>query len=93
MREDDYQEVISNARSEDEVCYLPSVHRSSSQTQHRKQNSCRSMHNALTAANIRNMKGYRASGAGAVVCGRHSLVRPTAVGDLQKGEKSVSIVL
>ncbi len=47
----------------------------------------------LTAANVRNTKGYRASGAGAVVCGRHSLVRPTAVGDLQKGEKSVSIVL
>lgn len=28
-----------------------------------------------------------ATGVGAIVCARHNLTRPSAVGDLQKGEK------
>jgi hypothetical protein len=36
------------------------------------------------------MKGLSASGVGTVDCARHDMKRPTAVGDLQKGEKYVT---
>ena len=48
---------------------------------------CSSQHNALLAANTRKSDGYKATGVGAVVCGRHNIVRPNGVGDLQKGER------
>ncbi|EMD40257.1 hypothetical protein CERSUDRAFT_28712, partial [Gelatoporia subvermispora B] len=49
-------------------------------------NACSAEHNAIIKANL-HKKGYIASGVGAVLCGRHALVRKTGVGDLQKGEK------
>jgi hypothetical protein len=30
---------------------------------------------------------YKSNGAGAVLCGRHALVRKNGMGDLQKGER------
>ncbi|TDL14220.1 hypothetical protein BD410DRAFT_846231 [Rickenella mellea] len=41
--------------------------------------------------NTRDSKGLAATGVAAVVCARHQLVRPTSVGDLQKGERYVNM--
>ncbi|KAH8101661.1 hypothetical protein DFH11DRAFT_1523480 [Phellopilus nigrolimitatus] len=54
-------------------------------------NTCRSQHNAIVMANIRNILGYQTNGTGAVLCGRHSLVRHNGVADLSKGEKYASM--
>ncbi|KAM6489975.1 hypothetical protein JOM56_014554 [Amanita muscaria] len=50
-------------------------------------NTCQSEHEAIVRASTRNMPGYAVSGAGLVLCSRHSLVRKNGVGDLQKGER------
>jgi hypothetical protein len=42
---------------------------------------------ALSMANSRRSKGLRATGVGSVSCSRHEHVRPTAIGDLQVGER------
>ncbi|TCD59870.1 hypothetical protein EIP91_011272 [Steccherinum ochraceum] len=52
----------------------------------RQENTCGVEHNAILNANLRK-DGYVASGVGAVLCARHALVRPSGMGDLQKGEK------
>ncbi|KLO04830.1 hypothetical protein SCHPADRAFT_840165, partial [Schizopora paradoxa] len=49
-------------------------------------NVCDSGLRAVDHANLRGTSAYAASGVGACQC-RHMLVRPTGVGDLQKGEK------
>ncbi len=46
-------------------------------------------HDAIKSASMRGGKGTAASGIGTVECSRHDMKRPTAVGDLQKGERSV----
>lgn len=46
-------------------------------------------HDAIKSASMRGGKGTAASGLGTVECSRHDMKRPTAVGDLQKGERSV----
>ena len=48
--------------------------------------SCGSVLHAVNQAYTKNSKGYSVTGVAAVSC-RHSLVRPTGVVDLQKGEK------
>jgi hypothetical protein len=54
-------------------------------------NICDSNLHAVDHANTRFSRGYRSTGAGAVVCGRHGLVRKNGLGDLQKGERCVII--
>jgi len=54
-------------------------------------NTCRSQHDAILRANSRNKEGYLASGSALVQCARHALVRKNGVGDLQKGEKWVTM--
>jgi hypothetical protein len=46
-------------------------------------------HDAIKSASMRGGKGTAASGLGTVECSRHDMKRPTAVGDLQKGERFV----
>ncbi len=58
-----------------------------------QENTCESQHNAIVQANTRNTKGYKASGAAMVICGRHTLVRANGVADLQKGERCVILFL
>ncbi|PBK59706.1 hypothetical protein ARMSODRAFT_991083 [Armillaria solidipes] len=41
----------------------------------------------LADAESKNSVGLRATGVGMCICARHELVRPLAVGDLQKGER------
>ncbi|KAL5492982.1 hypothetical protein ACEPAI_4430 [Sanghuangporus weigelae] len=41
-------------------------------TEETETNTCRSQHNAILAANLRNTRDYKASGTGAVVCKRYS---------------------
>ena len=48
-------------------------------------------HDAIKSASARGGKGTAASGLGTVECSRHDMKRPIAVGDLQKGERSVSL--
>lgn len=48
--------------------------------------TCGANLHAVNQAYTRNSKGYAVTGVVAVSC-RHSLVRPTGVVDLQKGEK------
>ncbi|KAG0696318.1 hypothetical protein DFH29DRAFT_984642 [Suillus ampliporus] len=48
-------------------------------------------HNAVNLADTKNARGMAATGVGAIVCARHNLTRPSAVGDLQKGEKYVNM--
>lgn len=50
-------------------------------------------HDALKSASMRGGKGTAASGLGAVDCIRHDMKRPSAVGDLQKGERYVEFQL
>ena len=45
-------------------------------------------HDAIKSASMRGSKATAASGLGTVECSRHDMKRPTAVGDLQKGERS-----
>ena len=47
-------------------------------------------HDAIKSASMRGGKGTAASGIGTVECSRHDMKRPTAVGDLQKGERSAT---
>jgi Kyakuja-Dileera-Zisupton transposase len=44
-------------------------------------------------ANSKKSEGLRATGIGAVICARHALYRPNGMGDLQKGERYVYILL
>lgn len=46
-------------------------------------------HDAIKSSNMRGGKGTAASGLGTTECSRHDMKRPTAVGDLQKGERYV----
>ncbi|KAG0693725.1 hypothetical protein DFH29DRAFT_985427 [Suillus ampliporus] len=48
-------------------------------------------HNAINLADTKNTRRMAATGVGAIVCARHNLTRPSAVGDLQKGEKYVNM--
>ena len=54
-----------------------------------KPNLCDSDLKAVDHANKKSVQGYRSSGAGAVICARHGLVRKNGMGDLQKGERCV----
>ncbi|KAG1845339.1 hypothetical protein F4604DRAFT_1688751 [Suillus subluteus] len=51
-----------------------------------EKSSCAS-HNAVNLADTKSAQGMAATGVGAVVCAQHNPTRPSAVGDLQKGEK------
>ncbi|KAJ3503018.1 hypothetical protein NMY22_g18393 [Coprinellus aureogranulatus] len=46
-----------------------------------------SRHDAVNLADVRPGHGYAASGVGTVECTRHNMKRPSAVGDLQRGER------
>ncbi|KAG1744767.1 hypothetical protein EDB19DRAFT_1826912 [Suillus lakei] len=48
-------------------------------------------HNAVNLADTKNACGMAATGVGAIVCARHNLTCPSAVSDLQKGEKYVNM--
>lgn len=49
---------------------------------------CDSSHNAVSQMNTKNSKEtLDVTGVAGVVCGRHALVRPNGVADLQKGER------
>lgn len=49
-------------------------------------NYCDSDLKAINTA-ARNSKNYKASGAGACLCGRHGLIRKNGLGSLQIGER------
>ena len=53
-------------------------------------NTCGSRLRAIDHANANNV-GYKASGVGAVVCARHTLVRRSGVTDLQRGERFLNM--
>ncbi|KAG2101317.1 uncharacterized protein F5147DRAFT_812283 [Suillus discolor] len=55
-----------------------------------EKSSCTS-HNAVNLADSKRVRGLAATGIGAVVCARHNFKRPSAVGDLQKGERYVNM--
>ena len=46
---------------------------------------------AIAQANTKYSKGYATTGVGMAICARHGMILPNAVGDLQKGERYVSI--
>ena len=48
-----------------------------------------SRHDAVNLADVRPGHGYAATGVATVECTRHNMKRPSAVCDLQKGERSV----
>ncbi len=54
-------------------------------------NTCGSHLKAVDHANTRYSDGYAATGVGAVVCARHTLLRRNGVCDLQKGERYVNM--
>lgn len=54
-------------------------------------NTCGSNLKAIDHANKRFSDGYTATGVGAVVCARHTLIRKNGVCDLQKGERYVNM--
>lgn len=54
-------------------------------------NTCGSHLKAIDHANMNYSNGYLATGVGAVVCARHTLLRKNGVCDLQKGERYVNM--
>ncbi|KZT38987.1 hypothetical protein SISSUDRAFT_968609, partial [Sistotremastrum suecicum HHB10207 ss-3] len=52
-----------------------------------EKSDCDSTHRAIERAHLKSHKGYTVTGVGAVICGRHGLIRPNGVGDLQVGER------
>ncbi|KAG2366572.1 hypothetical protein BDR07DRAFT_1449292 [Suillus spraguei] len=58
--------------------------------QTQEKSSCAS-HNAVNLVDSKNVHGLTATGISAVICVRHNFKRPSAVGDLQKGEKYVNM--
>ncbi len=54
-------------------------------------NTCGSNLKAVDHANTQFSNGYAATGVGAVVCARHTLMRKNGVCDLQKGERYVNM--
>lgn len=54
-------------------------------------NTCGSNLKAVDHANTRFSIGYAATGVGAVVCARHTLLRKNGICDLQKGERYVNM--
>lgn len=52
--------------------------------------ACESNHNAVSQMNSKGSNEHMSvTGVGGVVCGRHALMRPNGVVDLQKGERYV----
>ena len=48
-------------------------------------------HDALNSADTKDTQGCAVTGLGAADCSRHDFRRPNSVGDLQRGERYVSI--
>lgn len=46
---------------------------------------------AMFLANMKRVKGLRTTGVGGVTCGRHNMWRPNGLGDLQLGERYVTL--
>ncbi|KAG0693669.1 hypothetical protein DFH29DRAFT_816121 [Suillus ampliporus] len=44
-------------------------------------------HNAINLTDTKSVRRMAATGVGAIVCAMHNLTRPSAVSDLQKGER------
>lgn len=57
------------------------------------QKSTCSGHSAVNLANTKKSCGLAATGVGTIDCARHNMKLPTAIGDLQKGEKYVLYLL
>lgn len=47
---------------------------------------------AMFLANLKNVKGLRTSGVAGICCARHGLWRKNGMGDLQVGERCISIL-
>lgn len=62
---------------------------SSNISQNYQKSDCTSTHQAIERATSKFNNGYSVTGVGAVICSRHSFVRPNGVGDLQKGERLI----
>lgn len=54
-------------------------------------NTCGSNLKAVDHANTRFSNGYAATGVGAIVCARHTILRKNGVCDLQKGERYINM--
>ena len=52
-----------------------------------------SQHDTVNLVDTRPGQGYKATGVGTVECTRHNMKRPSAIGDLQQGERYVLYVL
>ncbi|KZT31986.1 hypothetical protein SISSUDRAFT_994515, partial [Sistotremastrum suecicum HHB10207 ss-3] len=52
-----------------------------------EKSDCDSTHRAIERAHLKSHNGYTVTGVGAVICGRHGLIRANGVGDLQVGER------
>lgn len=48
---------------------------------------------AIHLANLKGIRGHRTSGVGGVCCARQDCWRPNGMGDLQKGERYVTMSL
>ena len=55
-------------------------------------NLCESELHAVDHANTRFSQGYSTTGVGGIVCARHGLVQKNGMGNLQKGERSDTIL-
>jgi hypothetical protein len=55
--------------------------------------TCGSTFHAIHQANSKFSKGYAVTGVAAVVCARHNFVQVNGVGNLQWGERYVSLLI
>lgn len=56
-----------------------------------EKNTCNN-HDAATLANVKGYESLAATGVVAVQCTRHEMRRPCSVGDMQHGERYVTII-
>ncbi|KAJ6474636.1 hypothetical protein C8R47DRAFT_986641, partial [Mycena vitilis] len=61
-------------------------------TDQKEMNTCSGLA-ALDYANTKFSRGYSTTGVGMGVCARHEFVQPNGVGDLQKGERRVALIV
>jgi hypothetical protein len=81
-----YQAYLDKFGHQEEVCCFLQIGLMSDIC--KQPNLCQSELRAVDHANKRFSDRYLASGAAAVVCARHGLVRKNGMGSLQKGERS-----
>lgn len=70
-----------------EIIFFSPANIFSENQQEKEKCTCDAKHRAFDQSDTKFNKGFSVTGVGGIVCLRHGVLRPKAVGDLQKGER------